>query len=503
MKAMTCCLLLAVLVACWGRPVPVAAAEEKGGADEIKSVVPGRMVCCEACKAKLDLANGIRKCPGCDGMCNVAHKYCTKCAQRLGVCEVCGKRMRAAAVAVEPVGEKELGVLVADNTAFACDLYQRLRSEEGNLFLSPYSITTALAVTYAGAEGETEKQMARVLHFDLPEQRLHAACAALAEKLKADPQRSPYELHVANALWNQQGHPLLGTFIDTVSTNYRGGLNQVDFVKDAEGARKTINAWVEKQTKARITNLIPEGVLDAMTRLVLTNAIYFKGTWTEQFDKKRTRDAPFTLAAAKLSREPVKHVTVPMMSRKGDYRYLESGTMQVLELPYRGDDLSMLILLPGFARQQDMELRQPYNLEDLGALEASITPENLKKWTDGLRKQEVEVYLPRFKATRSFSLASVLQSMGMIDAFSKTADFSGMDGTKDLFITHVLHKAFVEVNEEGTEAAAATAVVLKEKGLPRAVPVFRADHPFVFLIRHVKTGSVLFMGRIMNPTAAE
>ncbi len=379
-----------------------------------------------------------------------------------------------------PEAPKE--TVIEGNNAFALDLYAKLKEQEGNLFFSPYSISTALAMTYAGAGGNTEKQMADVLHFDLPQEKLHPAFRKLIERMNAQGKESGYQLSVANALWAQKDYQFLRAFLNTTKSNYGAGLNQVDFVKATEAARKTINDWVEKRTEGKIKDLIKPGILDSLTRLVLTNAIYFKGNWASQFKEKDTEDAPFTIARDR-------EVTVPMMSQKEQFAYDETEMLQLLELPYVEDELSMVILLPK-------------ELDGLATLENSLAPGNLKEWLQGLRKQEVVVEMPRFKLTSQFSLKEVLRSMGMTEAFSvKLANFSGMTSGRDLFISAVIHKAYVDVNEEGTEAAAATAVVMKLRGAPRPPKVFRADHPFLFLIRDNQSGSILFMGRVVNPKA--
>ena len=524
-----------------------ATAEEPASGVEIKSIVLGRMVCGEACQARLDLANGVMKCGNCDQRCNVAHKYCTACAGKLGACEVCGKQMRAAAATSDPKAapgdfkkpsadmpgvapvaagnvDENMSKVVAGNTTFACALYHRLSAEKGNLFLSPYSISTALAMTYAGAGGNTHLQMTRTLHFcremgeeiviphgDDPGgrrpfisywngQELHQAFAAIQRQLAAGGGKG-YELSVANALWGQKDHKFLDAFLQTCSTNYGGGLRNVDFAKATEGARTTINTWIEQQTHDKIKELLKPGILTPDVRLVLTNAIYFKGHWETAFDKKRTQDAPFTLAVPADQKEPAAQVTVPMMHRKGKVQFHETDGLQVLELPYKGGDLSMVILLPTMPKNLNAVPRHAWRLEAYTEFERSITSAQLDAWLKALRSQEVDVYLPRFAVTSEFGLAETLKSMGMTDAFAvDKADFSGMTGEKDLFLSAVIHKAFVDVNEEGTEAAAATAVVMKAaNGHSEPKPVFRADHPFVFLIRHVKTGSILFMGRVMNP----
>jgi len=391
--------------------------------------------------------------------------------------------LAAKAKGKKDIQNPDVKAAVAGNSKFAFELYAkfkddpRVKKDGGNLFFSPYSISTALAMTYAGARGRTEKQMADVLHFSLPQERLHHAFGKLEKQLNAGGKKGGYQLSVANALWGQKGEPFLKEFLDLTKKYYGAGPREVDFVRQTEKARKTINAWVEKQTKDKIKELIKKGILGRDTVLVLTNAIYFKGDWAIQFDKKDTTDAPFMIS-------PDEKVTVPMMYLKESFKYWADGQLQILELPYKGKHLSMIVLLP---RKTD----------GLAELERSLTLTNLNKWLEKLRKQQVLVYLPRFKMTWGvFELKDILIEMGMPAAFFG-ADFSGINGKEDLFISNVLHKAFVAVDEKGTEAAAATAVVLGRGG--PSVPVFRADHPFVFMIRDNRSGSILFMGRVMNP----
>jgi serpin B len=381
--------------------------------------------------------------------------------------------------------EKPEEAVVEGNNRFAVELYAKLREQEGNLFFSPYSISAALAMTYAGARGETEAQMAKVLHFPSQtvggQERFHPAFGAIIKDLNARGEKGKYELIVANALWGQKGYGFLKEFLQLVESDYDGQLNDVDFISDTESARKTINAWVEKKTKDKIKDLITPGVLDQLTRLVLTNAIYFKGNWASQFKKERTEDAPFTLVGGE-------KVDTPMMNQTEQFGFMETEDFQGLEMPYVNNELSMIIFLPK-------------RTDGLAEFEKKLTAENLSQWLARLRKREVIVSVPKFKMTSQFSLADVLKQMGMTDAFSsEAADFSGINGKKCLFISAVIHKAFVEVNEEGTEAAAATAVVTRTTAIgPKETPVFRADHPFLFLIRDNDSGSMLFIGRMMNP----
>ncbi len=372
--------------------------------------------------------------------------------------------------------QEDVSAVVGGNNAFALDLYARLRGEEGNLFFSPYSISTALAMTCAGARGETAAQMQKALRFSLPEDRLHPAFAALARGLKP----RGCELNIANRLWGQAGYAFLDPFLKVTEDCYGAKLEQLKFAGGTEAARQRINAWVERKTKERIIELIKPGILDALTRLVLTNAIYFKGDWARQFKKDATRGAPFTL------RDGGK-VRVPMMYQKAEFAYARHGGLHVLDLPYAGEELSMFVLLPD-------------EVDGLPGLARSLSLDKLKRWLRSVHEEKVQVYLPKFKMTSEFQLNRVLASMGMPFAFDAVrADFSGMDGTRSLFISKVIHKAFVEVNEEGTEAAAATAVVMRLRGAPMPAPVFRADHPFLFLIRDNRSGSILFFGRVVNP----
>ncbi len=364
---------------------------------------------------------------------------------------------------------------------FAFDLYARLKGAEGNLFLSPYSISTALTMTYAGARGRTAEQMAKVLCLPASGEAVHGAYGALQNDLNAAGAGGAFELVVANRLWGQKGYEFLPDFLKLLEADYGAGIGTLDFAKETEAARQIINAWVEKQTRDKIKELLKPGILGRETTLVLTNAIYFKGKWAEEFDKKATQEEDFFLA-------PEKKITVPLMHQTADFGYFEGDGLQALELPYRGDRLAMVVLLP---KAKD----------GLAALEASLSADKVAEWVGKLHRREVQVALPRFKTTAEFSLKDPLVAMGMADAFDPSkADLSGMNGQKDLFISAVIHKAFVDVNEEGTEAAAATAVVIRPKNGGRPPPEFRADHPFLFLIRDTKTGAILFLGRILDPT---
>jgi len=372
------------------------------------------------------------------------------------------------------------------NTAFALDLYKELQEEQGNLFLSPYSISTALAMTYAGAKKTTAEQMADVLHFDLPRQELHQAFEALESRLNTIQKQGDILLSVANSIWPQVNYPFLKEYLELVKTHYKGTITPLDYKKSVEKARQIINTWVEEKTMDKIKELLQQGILSPLTRMVLVNAIYFKGNWANQFKSDRTADQQFFPHSGPA-------VMVPMMMQEEKFKYGENESVQVIELPYAGEELSMVVVLP---KQKS----------GLGDIEKNLTPDMYKTWTANLRKQKVNLFFPRFKMTSQFRLDDTLTAMGMTDAFNPAkADFSGMDGRLHwLFIGAVIHKAFVEVNEEGTEAAAATAVVMRlTSAAPHPPVVFRADHPFLFFIKDNGTGSILFMGRLANPKAKD
>ena len=375
------------------------------------------------------------------------------------------------------------GVVDGDNQ-FAFDLYQELRSEEGNLFFSPSSISTALAMTYAGAAGETEAEMAKTLHFQMPKDQLHDGMHALRAYWTTPDKQKGIRLNLANRLWGNEGYEFLPEFLTVTREKYGAELARLNFAQ-TEDARQTINGWIEDQTEDKITELLPEGVLSADTKLVLTNAVYFHGTWSDPFKKDRTKEDDFHLTATD-------KIKVPIMHRWDEFRYGAADDLQILELPYGDGSLSMVVLLP-------------QEIGGLANLETKLTLQNLQRWLTSVKHEdEVKVYLPRFKTTSQFQMADTLKAMGMELAFNgNAADFSGMTGGRDLFISAVIHKAFVDVNEEGTEAAAATGIIMEPTSAPfeepKEPPVFRADHPFVFMIRDNRNGAIMFLGRITNP----
>ena len=392
----------------------------------------------------------------------------------------------------QPATADEKRALAENINAFAADFYAKVKGDsKQNLFFSPFSISTALAMTYAGARGNTAAEMAKALHFTQGQERLHAACGGLLADLNAaekDGQPRAFKLAVANRLFGLTGYRFLPDFLSINKDGYGAPLQELDFLKATEESRKTINAWVEKQTQEKIKDLILPGQLLPDVRLVLVNAIYFKGDWASAFKKDFTRDEPFQVA-------PGTQTTVGMMHQTDKFRYMEvAGRFQALELPYQGLELSMLIFLPMQA-------------DGLAAFEETLSAENVKTWTAALRSEKVVVSLPKFKlAWGTKDLREALGALGIKDAFDETkADFSGMTNTEQLHISKVLHKAFVDVNEEGTEAAAATAVMAQPTCAPpteRPKPkVFKADRPFCFAIRDNASGATLFMGRVANPAA--
>jgi serpin B len=375
----------------------------------------------------------------------------------------------------------DVRTLVQGNNAFALDLFARLRNQEGNLFYSPYSISTALAMTSAGARGATAEQMAQVLHFSLDARRLHPAFAELIRAINGHGLPRDYQLNVAQSLWGDASLAVQPDFANLIHSNYGARLRLTDFRRLSEEARRQINHWVEERTNDKIKELLHRNDIDSLTRMVLVNAIYFKAAWQHPFQEKATqKDAVFHVAG--------KQLKTAMMRQTGEFNYAEGEGFQALELPYEGGDLSMVVLLP---REKD----------GLGKLEQSLTAAKLDSHLAQLKSRRVQVGLPRFKLKARFDLSEVLQAMGMPLAFTSAADFSGISTTQKLMISKVIHQAFVDVNEGGTEAAAATAVVMREAAPPPETPVpFQADHPFLFLLRDRNTGSILFLGRVTDPS---
>ena len=387
----------------------------------------------------------------------------------------------SASTAPHARGETPDGVdnVAAGNNRFAFDLYRRLAAEPAhagdNLFFSPYSISSALAITCEGARGTTADEIGAVLYLPENDSLRREGFAAIDAGLNRG--SGNYTLHTANALWAEETYPFLPAYVDVVARWHGANVTNLDFINDPEGSRETINRWVEEQTEDKIRDLLPPGSIDPLTRLVITNAIYFKGTWAELFDPNKTTEEEFRVA-------PNQTVTVPMMHGNAVYPYAETETLRVLEMPYahgNETELTMLVFLP--------------KEDNLTVAEEALDAGRLADLQKSLVSQRVRVFFPKFTLETGYPLPGVLAAMGMPTAFADDADLSGMDGTRDLFVTGVFHKAFVDVNEEGTEAAAATGVVVGGG----ATPVFRADHPFVFLIVEKDSGAILFIGRVVNP----
>jgi serine protease inhibitor len=442
----------------------------------------------------------------------------------------------------------DVAAVVRGNNQFAFDMYHRLRASDavaennGNLIFSPYSISTAVGMVYAGARGQTADEIADVFHFAPPQDQLHPAYGSLISNLNGA-HRTGYQLSVANRLWGQDGFPMHQPFLDTTRDQYGAELGRLDFVRDTENSRQTINRWVEEQTNDRIKDLIPPGGINEETRLVLTNAVYFNGDWKHEFNKSATQDRPFAVNASE-------QIRAPTMFQNGRFRYADGADFQMLELPYKGDQLSMLVVLPkagGRAAEPiwgssslvaseiepigpismdvfDAKLLQgggstvvppapfatippngfspgPIGLDALSALEAGLSPDVLQSAIDNLAFRDVNAYLPKFKLETGVKLGETLVDMGMPTAFSDYADFLNISDIA-LKINEVRHKAFIELDEEGTEAAAATSIEMIQTTCvcqPTPPILFNADHPFHFLIRDNLTGSTLFMGRVARP----
>ncbi|KAM6900765.1 leukocyte elastase inhibitor-like [Xenentodon cancila] len=370
------------------------------------------------------------------------------------------------------------------NTSFSLDLFKTLADNDktANIFYSPFNISSALAMVMLGARGNTAAQMSKSLKTSDCQNDLHTSFAQLLSELNKSG-----ALYVANRLYGEQSYQFVEDFLGKTRKHYKAELECVDFMKSSEAARLKINSWVEKQTHGKIKEVLAPDVVDTMTRLVLVNAIYFKGNWDKKFEESSTLEAQFRLS--KSNRKPVK-----MMHQKSKFRFawIQKATCQILEMPYQGKELSMLIFLPNDIEDDTTGLEK---------LEKMLTYDNFVEWTrpDMMDEIEVQVGLPRFKVEEKYDMKNILVSMGMVDAFDMSkSDFSGMSPANDLVLSEVFHKAFVEVNEEGTEAAAATAAIMMLRCAPRTAS-FVADHPFLFFIRHNPSNSVLFAGRYCSP----
>jgi serpin B len=400
---------------------------------------------------------------------------------------------------VQPVitatGNMEDARLVADaNNRFAFDLYSKLSKNHqnagNNIFFSPFSLSSVFALTYEGARDTTADEIRSVFHFPADNMTLREGYAGLNAGMNGG--NVAYTLSTANAFWAQKAYPFHPEYISTATRYYGVNTTNLDFSGNPEGSRATINRWVEEKTDDKIRELLPAGSIDGATRLVITNAIYFNGKWEQPFAVADTRDLPFFLDELinSSTSEIGPTVTVPTMQREDTYPYTETRALRMIELPYKagdGSDLSMLVILP-----------QQYGLTALAEVENSLNPAVISGLERDLTDEKVAVFLPKFRLETEYRLPDTLKGMGMRTAFTGSADFSGIDGTRSLFISDVIQKAFIDVTEEGTEAAASSAVIITQGG-SSGKPCFVADHPFLFVITERENGTILFMGRVTNP----
>lgn len=371
-----------------------------------------------------------------------------------------------------------------NNNIFAFDLFKKVKEENKNLFFSPYSISAALAMTYAGARNETEMEMSKTLKFSLDKNNFHRSFKMMSDTLMENAKTKGVEINIANSLWAQKDYSFLDEYYDLTKKYYNSGFKYVDFIHQSEKARKTINKWVEKKTEEMIPDLLAEGTITDETRLVLVNAIYFYGIWDEAFKKKLTKKSIFYL-----TKEKNKEVDFMNLYRK-QIQYYENNLIQAIELPYAGKNISMMILLPK-------------ERNGIQKLEKYLSNSNYENWSNSLEERKVNVSLPKFEMESSYDLANILGELGMPLAFTDMADFSGMTGKKDLKISKVIHKAVIEVSEKGTEAAASTAVTMIETTslISEKKVIFNANHPFIVIIRDKKTEAILFLGKVFDPEA--
>jgi serpin B len=372
--------------------------------------------------------------------------------------------------------------IIYENNSFAFELFKKIDDNPKNVLFSPYSISSALAMTYAGAREETALQMSKTMHYSLSQQQLHEGFRNLNRDIQPGEDMESCELHSANALWLQEKYGILDNYYKICQKYYGAAFHYTDFINQPEKSRANINKWVEDKTNEKIKDLIPKNAISDLTRMILTNAIYFYGKWATPFEKKHTEKADFYLSDGTT-------VLADFMNHpKKRFLYYEDSLFQILEMPYEGDKYAMSIFLPTTGKS-------------LTSLDQLLQTDQLKQLQRKMKAYQLEVLIPRFQFSYAISLEKTLSEMGMPIAFSNAADFSGMTGQKDLKIDKVIHKAFIEVNEEGTEAAAATAVIMVERStyMPDK-KVFNANRPFAFIIQDKESGSILFMGKVLDPT---
>jgi serpin B len=381
----------------------------------------------------------------------------------------------------EPLSSKTDPKAIADgNNRFMVKAYKILSEKDENIFISPYSISSALAMTYAGSSGKTEKEMGTALEFSANNTNFHENFGISTRSINSIGEKGEIQLTVANSLWMADGYKFTDEFLRINKTFYQTEMTNLNFA-ESEKSRKTINDWVAEKTKDKIKDLIPEGILDALTKLVLTNAVYFKAEWSEQFKKHNTQESVFYTYGGETRTE--------MMNLKNRFKYMQNSELQFIEIPYKGGDASMFVLLPK-------------NKDGLKAIEKKLTSDDLDKYVSELKSTEVNLFFPKYKMSLSYELRDLMRKLGMKEAFSKSADFSKMNGNKDLYISAIIHKTFIAVDEQGTEAAAATAVVMRMKSMPPQddFATFKADHPFFYFIKERSSGTILFAGRVTDPS---
>jgi serpin B len=380
------------------------------------------------------------------------------------------------------VNTRNISDIVNGNNQFALDMFSKLGGQQQNVFFSPWSIYSAIAMAHEGAKGKTAKEMQQMMHFPENDSQRELSFASAYDKFNE--KEAGYMLSTANALWVEKEYPLLNNFASTIERYYHGTAKNVDFKGAPEETRLIINFWVEEKTNNKIKGLISQGSISPQAKLVITNAVYFNGKWVKSFDKNATRKKDFRTGDGRI----IETLMMSSVGRESRFYYTETGDIQILELPYEGKRISMIILLP--------------KGDNISSLEKSLSLGRLAEWRKGLEEDRVDVYIPKFTlATKYYSMAKNFEDLGMQTAFTPGADFSGINGKNDLFIDEVIHQAFVDVNEQGTEAAGATSIGMKTSamGAPRT-PVFYADHPFVFLIQDIETGNILFMGMVSDPS---
>jgi serpin B len=388
--------------------------------------------------------------------------------------------------------QEQIFALSQGNTAFAMALYDHVRDTQENLIFSPLSISLALSMTLAGAETSTEEAMMNALHLPAPESSVHEAFNALLlsmaqseENVAEESEGDPFQLNIANSIWGQSGFGFNQSFLDTLALQYGAGIYSVDFKSAPEEARGAINEWISEETEQKISNLIPPDGINPMTRLVLANAIYFNGSWYKPFNENGTEEAPFNLLDGS-------QTTVDMMKLFGEnLSYIQGENYQAVNLPYLSQDFSMLVIVPDSGQFSEVEKQ----------LFASTDPLVLDELISTMGYEKVNLQMPKFDFETTLPATNVLKELGMADAFDpEKADFSGMTEEEALFISAVLHKATITVDEQGTEAAAATVVIMMTTSAEPEEPISLViDRPFLFVIRHRPTGTLLFMGRVLQP----